>query len=282
MAKKKRAKKTTAGRRRREPNGQLTLKQRLVLDTFKGTIQLSAWDANSIQISARIYAPDDVSAQYARDSVSATEVQVTGDSRSLGIRSDYDAVTFERKSWFSRSKVNPYIDYDIRAPRDLRLFINDHKSTIEITGFEGVISIETHKGTVIARDLKGKIKLETHKGDAELSNLEGRFEVSTYKGTVEIEPSTVIGPSSVETHKGTVRVRLLSGVGVDVTANVGRKGELDSDFALSVSRGDRRRAPSVHHGKINGGGSRLTMSTYKGSLELSITSLPSHCVLERR
>ena len=59
--------------------------------------------------------------------------------------------------------------------------------------------------------------------------------------------------------------RLAASAGATVVASVGEKGSLASDFELSMDRG---RTETRHHGEIGGGGPRLDLSTYKGSIEL--------------
>ena len=98
----------------------------LTLISEKGSVTLTSWDQERIQIHARIEAPDGVSADYAREAVDATEIQVTGDRRSLRIAPDYDKVPYERR-WFSGgSRSVPPVHFEITAPRrlDLRLDVD--------------------------------------------------------------------------------------------------------------------------------------------------------------
>ncbi|MBN2430056.1 MAG: hypothetical protein JXQ27_01210 [Acidobacteria bacterium] len=237
----------------------------LKLDTYKGTINIIAWERNEVEVMARIEAPDDVDAEYGAKIVAATEVEVFGDERALTIRSNYDNVPNE-KSWLGlgTSKVLPYVHYEIHAPRHLNLRIKDYKSRIEVYDFEGTFDIETYKGVLSLRDLNGDIRLETYKGTGDILGISGSLDLETYKGTLTVEAGALTGQSRLDTYKGEITLIVPRSQGFNLNADISKKGVLISelgDKSIRIKNEDIRQ-------DLNGGGPRLRVETYKGQVIL--------------
>lgn len=265
---------------------------RLTLETFKGSIELSSWNQNKVEIVARIEPGDDVSSEYAQRSVEATEIEVRSDGRSLSIRSDYKDVPCREdvdRGWrFGNcSKTLPYVHYQIKAPRNLSIRLEDHKSDIDISGFDGDLDLDTHKGTVKLADLTGEIRLDTHKGRVEasglsgdirlnthrgrmrLAGLRGRVRVETHRGEISIDALEIDGSSRLETHRGHIVLSLPESQGFDVRGEIGRRADFDSDFDITLRTfGRRDRNRDRIEGTVNGGGPEIYINTYRGEIRL--------------
>jgi len=238
---------------------------RLKLDTYKGTINIVAWERNEVEVTARIEAPDDVDADYGAKIVAATEVEVFGDERSLTIRSNYDDVPSE-KSWLGlgTSKTLPYVHYEIHAPRNLNLRIKDYKSRIEVYDVEGAFDIETYKGVLSLRDLRGDIRLETYKGTGDILGISGSLDLETYKGNLTVEADALTGRSRLDTYKGEITLIVPRSQGFDLDADISKKGVLISELG---DKSARIRNEDIRQ-DLNGGGPRLRVETYKGQIIL--------------
>jgi hypothetical protein len=135
-------------------------------------------------------------------------------------------------------------------PRTARLVIDDYKSDTVVEGLSAELVLETYKGNVDVRGQAGPVALETYKGDVTVG----------YERYAE---------SAFDTYKGTIRLRIPSGTGFDLAADMGRRGDFDSDFEMMTfqSRWDDD-DEERYSGRIGGGGPRLAFETYKGTLEL--------------
>jgi hypothetical protein len=241
-----------------EPEGYLTL------ETYKGSIRLSSWEQNQVEITAEIEPAEDTSEAYARRSVEATEVDVWGSGRSVTIRSDYNAVPCEERfPWPACSKQLPYIRYVIRAPRKLNLRIKDHKSEIDLTELDGRLEVDTYKGTLRAQGLTGDVRLETYKGTAKGVGLRGRLRAETYKGEMSLE-ATLEDRSQLETYKGTIELQLPASQRLSVRGEIGRRGDFVSDFEMAM----RALGGERLEGHINGGGPELEINSHRGTIRL--------------
>jgi len=241
-----------------EPDG------RLRVCTYKGTIELIPWDKPLVEVHATIAAPDDVSDSYARKTVDATRVVVTGNRGAVTVEVDYDDVPAER-GWlgFDSSKILPYAHLKVHAPRKVRLVVEDYKSDIELDGFDGKIQIQTYKGTVRGRDLSGEIVMDTYKGEVDFTRLAGRLDAETYKGRIDIEASRLEGRCRLKTYKGDIRLVLDNQQPVNVISDISSKGTLIDRLGRSAEAGPSRPAEKAGLETV-----RLSVETHKGQIRL--------------
>ncbi len=223
---------------------------RVSIETFKGSVTVDTWDRPEVRIDARIE-PDGTDSDQ-QEKVAATQVRVSGSGSSVSIRSDYDPVRRIHHHLFGIFDGDwgtlPYVRYTIQMPATARLEIEDHKSDIVVSG------------------LKSDLKLHTYKGTGRVTGLDGAARVETYKGDVRVEFARYSQASRFETHKGEIEVRLPRDSRFELDADTGRRGDVQSDFAMTTSAGRSRAARAS--GAVNGGGPKLRVTTYKGTLRV--------------
>ena len=259
-------------------NEDLDPDDRLVIDNYKGSITVTTWNRDEVAVDVRIVADE------TDHLVEDTDVKVHRSGSTLHFETDYDEDAWKRLrkrglldmfNGFSQ----PFVHYEVRMPRAARLVIDDYKSEIRVTGLRSDLIIDTYKGGIDVEDLDGSLRLET------------------YKGTGYVTFSRFQDDSSVETYKGRVTLDLPADTGFDLDADLGRRGDLDSEFDL-----DRRRRTddddddgfwdddddddgddddddeywddddddddNRYRGAVNGGGPRLHLDSYKGRISL--------------
>lgn len=220
------------------------------IDSFKGSITVTAWDRQEVEIYARIEA-DGESAEQKR-LVQDTEVTIDASADSLRIKSNYDKLQ-------GRSNVSgnsdessytlPFIQYTLRVPRNARISITDHKSKIDVSDLQAELRINTHKGSVKVARQNGAVSLDTHKGDAQVEFLSFNKD------------------SKFDTHKGEIEVVIPGRIGFELDSEMGKGANLDSTYDLSgLRKADRRE--SQYKGSVNGGGPLLRMNSHKGQIRL--------------
>ena len=217
---------------------------RLVIETYKGSIRVSTWDRNEVDVAVRI----EEDWGWFPDSIRHADLEVDARQREVRLKSDYHAHPFS----FSGSQ--PLFHYTIRMPRSAELRIKDYKSESEIEGLSGDLEVNTYKGSLRARDLAGALTLNTYKGEvlAEFSKFDKRSQVDTYKGTIELN--------------------LPRAAKFDLRADLGHRAGLNSDFTRSASvrtsRVGRRPSNSFLDGAVNGGGPELRLKSHKGTFRV--------------
>jgi hypothetical protein len=225
---------------------------RVSIETFKGSVHVTGWDRAEAEITAKVVADDACGdLKYQAEMVKDTEVRISGEGRSLSLRSDYDRVD-DLHNWsfwpFGNCSARPFVHYTISMPRNARLDIRDHKSRIEAAGLASDVRIDTHKGEVRLTDMAGRVNCETHKGD------------------VRVAFAKMSGDSEFETHSGDIEITMPKDARFALKADVGRHGSLHSDFPVTttVSRHRDERLEAA----VNGGGPALRLTTHRGTFRL--------------
>jgi hypothetical protein len=223
------------------------------IETYKGSVKVIAWDRAEAEITARIVADDACGdSKYQAEMVKDTEVRISGEGRSLSLRSDYDRVDgFHTWSFwpFGGCSSRPLVHYTISMPGTARLELKDYKSDISIAG------------------LSSGIRLSTYKGEVRLTGLGGALRLDTYKGDARVAFAKMSGDSSFETYKGEIEITMPKDARFALSADVGRGGRLHSDFPVTTTL-DRHRRDERVEGAVNGGGPALRLSTYRGNFRL--------------
>ncbi|MGH9369078.1 MAG: DUF4097 family beta strand repeat-containing protein [Thermoanaerobaculia bacterium] len=221
---------------------------RVVIETFKGSIDVETWDRPEVGVAARVE-PDE-NGRHQAEKVRETEVRIEGSGRRVRIESDYDRTRHHGfLGIFGEDGTLPFVRYTIRLPRTARLEVKDFKSETRIHG------------------LAGSLKLETYKGRVEIAGVEGSVRLRTYKGDVRVEFAR-FSASDFETYKGDIEIALSRLAAFDLDADLGRRGNLHSDFELATSASRRDGDGGRRRGSANGGGPALRLETYKGSFRL--------------
>ncbi|MBK9374728.1 MAG: DUF4097 family beta strand repeat protein [Holophagales bacterium] len=203
---------------------------RLVLDTYKGRVAITAWDRSEASIRAVVTA--DGSCDESADLVARTNVRIEGGGREVRVVSDYDDLPKMTFTFGRDCGSRPFVEYEIRMPRGASLRLKDYKSRISVDGLAGDVSVDSYKGGIRLTRLAGGLDLETYKGDAlaEFETLGGGLRAETYKGEIDL-----VLPKAAR---------------VDLEESIGRRGSFAAD--VQAVRGGRR----------------VSVDTYKGTIRL--------------
>ncbi len=249
------------------------------VDAYKGTIEVTTWERDEVQVSARIVADEN------RDLVALTEVTFDAERNRLRIKSDYSRAKQSKSvlgvQWGSVSL--PFVHYTIKMPRTARLNIDDYKSEIRVSDLRADLLIDTYRSPIQVRNVRGDINIDTYRESINLSNvvgqvkidgyrptirvdgLKGAIQVDVYRGDIEVAFDAFEGDSRIESQRADVSVTLPRDTGFYLSADVNRRGDLDGDFDVERLR---RRDDGTYRGEINGGGPRLALETQRGAYRL--------------
>ncbi|HEV8484561.1 MAG TPA: hypothetical protein VGV87_13550 [Blastocatellia bacterium] len=238
----------------------------LKINSTKGTVKLTGWDRNQVQIIARIVMKERVDADYARRAIEAVRIEVLGDAHELSIRPIYDDVPRDGLAGLSRTL--PDVDFEIQAPRHMSLLLDTDRTEVELGGIDGTLNLKSDRGKVTAHDLGGDIRLKMDRcGNSALSGLRGTLTVEMDRSDLTVGPLQISGDSRLDVSRGEVELKLPRTQGLSVSANVGRRADFDSEFAISASKFRDR-----VEGDINGGGPKLLIHTDRGKVGLKASN----------
>lgn len=174
---------------------------------------------------------------------------------------------------------------EIRMPRQSDLAVESGDGSVEVEALEGRANIHTGDGHIKLAGAKGEIRLHTGDGHIEARNIDGQLEARSGDGHIRIDGR--FDRLDLNTGDGSIEARVLPGSKISSTWTVHTgDGSVDltlpSDFQANleahtndgrISLGfpvtmDGAISKSEVHGKINGGGSLLTVRTGDGSIRL--------------
>ena len=262
---------------------------RLSVENFNGSIEISGWDQDTVDISGSKYART----AELRDALKI-EVEHTADSVHV------------RTARPSDRRGNMGAKYIIKVPRRTELErIASTNGSIHTTDLEGPARLKTSNGSVRAENLHGSLDAQTSNGGIDIQDLEGSATVHTTNGHIHaedvrgsFEAETTNGgirvhltkpeasrPVKLETSNGTIELTLDAmnqneirasttngGITVHLPEHVGANLIADASNSSISTEFDvqTQGALSKHHleGKIGSGGPTIDLSTSNGSIRV--------------
>jgi len=231
----------------------LTAKPELRIETSDANIRVTTWDQHTIDakiITSHYKIGEGGIRVEERQNGNAVEIEVHYPHHEFGI-----------------SFGNHRVDVVIQMPRegDINLHTGDGK--IEISGLKGQMDIRSGDGAENLNDVDGKLHATTGDGHIQASGRFDELDVKTGDGGVDVRAtggSTLAANWHLETGDGGVSLEIPPNLSADVDLHTG-DGHIDLDMPVTTE--GKIRTNEIH-GKLNGGGSLLTIHTGDGSIHL--------------
>lgn len=164
---------------------------RLSVDNSNGSIEISGWDQDTVDISGTKYART----PELRD---ALKIEVDHTAGAVRIRTVRPS---DRRGGMGAK-------YIIKVPRRTQLErIASSNGSIHTLDVEGPARLKTSNGSVRAENLRGSLEVQTSNGGIEVQNLEGSATLHTSNGRVHAED--IRGSVEADTSNGGIHIRLM-------------------------------------------------------------------------
>jgi len=223
----------------------------LHVSTGDGSVRVRTWDRKEIE--ARVTT---VGWKIGPDDVRVIDHQ-TGDRVELEVRIPRLGFSLGRRS----------VEIELQVPRDLKSDIRTGDGSISLESVRGETHLATGDGSIQADGIDGSLDART--GDGSI-HARGRFDLLTLQtgdGSIDatVENGSKMSSSwSIHTGDGSLRLRLPSTFSANLDVQTG-DGGIHSDLPVTESSGHRQ---NVLRGKLNAGGSLLTVRTGDGSVNI--------------
>lgn len=194
-------------------------------------------------------------------------------------------VKLPRYNWHLWGGHHMMVRIELRVPRDLDLDIHTGDGNVSAQPVAGRIRIDTGDGNVNANGLKGDVSMRSGDGHIEASGLDGSLDVTTGDGHISVDGR--FDALNLKTGDGNIEARVSSGSKVasswrlhsgdghinlwlpgdfsaDVDAHTG-DGHITLDVPVMVTGSLSRQSI---HGKLNGGGGAVSISSGDGSIHV--------------
>jgi hypothetical protein len=231
----------------------LSGKPDLRIETSDANIRVTTWDQNTIEAKV-------VTTHYkiGEDGIRVAEHQ-NGDTVEIDVRFPHHGFTAD---W-----GNHRVDVIIQMPREGRVNLHTGDGKIDLAGFKGEMDLHTGDGSENLEGVDGKLHATT--GDGHIT-AHGRFdelELKTGDGHVDVRAangSSLTAGWRLETGDGNVSLEVPGDLAADVDLHTS-DGHIDLEMPVTTEGKIRE---NEVRGKLNGGGSPLTIRTGDGSIHL--------------
>lgn len=266
---------------------------RVSVESFNGSVEVTAWDRDEVDISGTKYASKE-------DVLRELKVDVVAGADAVRIRS-------VKPSSQPRWRGGAGVRYVVKVPRRVELDrIDSSNGHVHIEGTEGAARLHTSNGGVKVNSLRGALHAETSNGAIELRDVTGDADLHTSNGGIRAEQHK--GAATAETSNGSVRLNLVSvpegkairaessNGGIEINLPRGSTNDVHADTSnggITVRLpGDARATVKAHtsnakvttdfdvattftsksknrlDGTINGGGPVLTLESSNGGIRI--------------
>lgn len=225
------------------------------LDTFTGSVRVTVWDQDRVEMEARIEGDDS-------ELVDNTILHVEEEDDNLSVEVDYDEVKDSQEflGLFSIGKVDrPAVHIALKMPRTATLTVDDFSSEISVEGLRADLTLDTFSSRIDLHDVEGRFDIDSFSGEISGDGLRGAVQLETFSGDVRIRMGRLEGNSHFETFSGDVELTVPSDAGFELVGDDDAFGELESDFALRAEEGRRI---------AGAGGPQIEVETFSGGLQL--------------
>jgi DUF4097 and DUF4098 domain-containing protein YvlB len=207
---------------------------RVSVGNVNGSVRISAWDRNEVQVDA-------VKRAHTQEALDEARIVIDSSSGSISIRTKYPES--------HRHRDAAGVEYTLKVPRRARLWaIDTVNGGVEVSGVSGDVKISSVNGPVTAKNLAADARLTTVNGtvDATFEKLQSAASVS------------------IDTVNGRIVLSLPDSSNGELDANTVHGG-ITSDFGVSARRSLKGRIGS-------GSGAHIKLNTVNGGIQILSTA----------
>jgi DUF4097 and DUF4098 domain-containing protein YvlB len=230
---------------------------------------------------------------------------VTGDGKNVEFRVDYQGYVLNKSleisseqhgdeveltariphGWHFSMGNNRRLHVEVRMPKDADLHVRTGDGSIKASNVIGNVDLHSGDGSLNVSALKGAIRLHTGDGSIDATELDGKCDATSGDGRIRIagrfdaltarsgdgsvtvdalRGSKLDSGWSISSGDGSIDVAVPADLSANIDASSG-DGRITSDIPITM---EGVMSKSKVRGKMNGGGSTLTIHTGDGSIHL--------------
>jgi DUF4097 and DUF4098 domain-containing protein YvlB len=260
---------------------------KLEVETFNGSVDISAWDQDTVDISGTKYGPSQDEADNLRvdvenhpDSVSVRVPRPTDHRNNQGARltikiprnTQLERIITSNSSIHTEDGAGPAhlhtSNGSIRV-MDLRgeLEAETSNNSIELEGVEGNAHVHSSNGHIRAQRVNGSLDASTSNSgvNVDIARPDKPVRIDTSNNSVELDlPPNFSSSLHVGTNNGPITLHLADGTNARISARTSNSS-IDTDFEVRA-RGELSR--NRLEGEIGSGGPLFDLTTSNGKIHL--------------
>ena len=239
------------------------------------------------------------------DTDDGSVIVTTGDTKNVEFRVEYEGYELHKsleissdqhgdeveltaripRGWHFSMGMRRRLHVEVRMPKDADLQVRTGDGSVRASNVTGNIDLHSGDGALTVSALKGTIRLHTGDGSIEASDLDGKCDATSGDGRIRIagrfdaltarsgdgsvgvdvlHGSKLESSWSITSGDGSIDVAVPADLPANIEASSG-DGHITSDIPITM---EGVMSKSKVRGKMNGGGSTLTIHTGDGSIHL--------------
>ena len=259
----------------------------LNVETFNGSVDISGWDQDTVDISATKFGPSQEEADNLHVDIEATPSSVTIRVPRPGLLRNNQGARFvikiprgARLDRITTSNSSIHTQDGVGSTRlktsngsirvlDLKgtLDADTSNSSVELSGVDGDARVHTSNGSIRINQLNGGLEASTSNSSVHMEAMrpDRPIRIDTSNGSVEVNlPEGFSSPVRVDTSNSPITVRVYDGTNARIAARTSNSS-IHTEFAVRAEGDISKNRLDAEMGK---GGPLIDLSTSNGSIKL--------------
>jgi DUF4097 and DUF4098 domain-containing protein YvlB len=228
--------------------------ERFSLDSVNGSVTVSTWKQDKVEISAVKIARDN------ENDLKDVEIRVEQSAGQVSVKAIWPKF---------RRHFNVNVNFEIKVPEGVILQgAETVNGSVEVSGRYARAQTETTNGSVTVQDASGEFEVSTTNGSIQVSRFEGKLEAETTNGNIRLEEMKFKGAISAETTNGSIVLAISTPEALNANLSADTtNGHISVDFPITLkSLSHSRRHVEAEIGQ---GGPDISLETTNGSIHIT-------------
>jgi hypothetical protein len=260
---------------------------RLAVETFNGSVEISGWDQDTVDVSGTKYSRSQEEADTLKietdNSPDLVSIRVVRPSMRHGNWGARFVIKMPRKAVLERIITSNGAIRTVDGAGPSRF--KSSNGQIHVQAFRGNLDAQTSNGPIELLDVEGEVKAHSSNGHIRVDGLRGSLDAGTSNSSIHAKLEQASGPVRLESSNGSIEVALPPDASVAVRANTSNNsitvhapGTVNARLVARTSNGSITSDSELrmhgefdrHHmdGLIGNGGPLIDLSTSNGNIRL--------------
>ncbi len=176
----------------------------------------------------------------------------------------------------------------VESPAQLTLQARTSDGSVTLSGLQGDLGLTTGDGNVTLDHVSGNLRIKSGDGQVKVTNADGAIDAHTSDGNLSVdglfhalvlhtsdgsldlnlrEGTKLAGPTTIQSSDGSVTIRVPQSFAADLSVHTS-DGHVDCALPLVMDHYQSGGSGHELHGKLNGGGTPLTINTSDGNVKI--------------
>jgi hypothetical protein len=167
-------------------------------------------------------------------------------------------------TWHRETRVT------VESPAQLTLQAKTSDGNVTLSGLQGDLSLTTGDGNLTLDHVSGSLRIKSGDGHVRVTDADGAIDAHTSDGTLDLnlrEGTKLTGASTIQSSDGSMTIRVPQSFAADLSVHTS-DGHVECALPLTMDHYQSGGEGHELRGKLNGGGTPLTINTSDGNVKI--------------